>query len=232
VQATDGNFYGTTYEGANDGGAYAANGSGGTVFEITASGQLTTLYRFCTETDCTDGANPIAGLVQAADGNFYGITSFGGTNPNCAELGPPGCGTVFEMTPGGTLTTLYSFCSKTGCTDGAEPVQLMQATDGNFYGTTEFGGAQNNGTAFVLSLSLGPFAETVPTSGKLGEAVKILGTNLKGTTSVTFNGSPATFKVVSSTEIAATVPSGATTGPIEVKTPSGTLTSNVNFQVS
>jgi len=75
---------------------------------------------------------PFAGLVQASDGNFYGTTLYGGANNNN--------GTVFEITPGGALTTLYSFCSRSGCTDGQGPAAgLIQATDGNLYGTTTAG---------------------------------------------------------------------------------------------
>jgi hypothetical protein len=78
---------------------------------------------------------------------------------------------------------------------------------------------------------LGPFAETLPTSGKVGAAVMILGTDLTGATSVTFNGTAAVFKVVSSSEITTTVPTGATTGEVKVETPSSTLSSNVLFRV-
>ena len=89
----------------------------------------------------------------------------------------------------------------------------------------------DDGTVFSLSVGLGPFVETQPTSGKVGAAVKILGTNLTGATSVTFNGTAAAFKVVSSSLITATVPAGATTGKVQVVTPSGTLSSNVPFRV-
>jgi uncharacterized repeat protein (TIGR03803 family) len=79
-----------------------------------------------------NGAGPWA-IVQATDGNFYGTTYGGGVHGN---------GAVFRMTPGGTLTTLYSFCSLTNCADGEAPeAGLIQASDGNFYGTT-FGGDQ------------------------------------------------------------------------------------------
>jgi uncharacterized protein (TIGR03437 family) len=87
------------------------------------------------------------------------------------------------------------------------------------------------GTVYSLSTGLGAFVETLPTSGKVGAAVKILGTDLTGATSVTFNGVAATFKVASSSEITTTVPSGATTGTVKVVTPSGTLSSNVSFRV-
>ena len=77
VQATDGNFYGTTSSGG-------ANGDG-TVFKITPSGTLTTLYSFCSQSGCTDGANPDAGLVQATNGNFYGTTLDGGAEQAVAR---------------------------------------------------------------------------------------------------------------------------------------------------
>jgi uncharacterized protein (TIGR03437 family) len=81
-------------------------------------------------------------------------------------------------------------------------------------------------------MGLGPFVETLPTSGKLGAAVKILGTDLTGATSVTFNGTAAKFTVVSKSEIKTTVPTGATTGTVEVTIPKGTLKSNVVFRVA
>jgi uncharacterized protein (TIGR03437 family) len=133
VQGTDGNFYGTTAVGG------ASVSSGGTVFKITPEGTLTTLYSFCSLTNCADGANPHAGLIQASDGNFYGTTYVGGT---------PGVGTVFKITPGGALTTLHSFMG----TDGEEPEGgLIQASDGDFYGTTVNGGTNQAGTVFKIT---------------------------------------------------------------------------------
>jgi uncharacterized repeat protein (TIGR03803 family) len=129
IQAIDGNFYGTTSGGGSSG--------GGAVFAITPSGTLSTLYSFCSQFPCPGGAEPEAGLVQGSDGNFYGTTVFGG--PNC-DLDRVGCGTVFKITPAGTLTTLYSFCSQPHCTDGGWPEPgLVLANDGNFYGTTAAG---------------------------------------------------------------------------------------------
>jgi uncharacterized repeat protein (TIGR03803 family) len=158
-------------------------------------------------------------LVRATDGNFYGTTSGGGSS---------GDGTVFEITSGGTLTTLHSFQS----TDGAEPEGgLLQATSGALYGTTFEGGAPEDGTVFALGVGLAPFVETVPTTGKVGQRVLILGTNLKGSTKVMFQGRPAMFAVASNTLIKAFVPPGATTGTVTVTTPSGTLAGNLPFQV-
>jgi uncharacterized repeat protein (TIGR03803 family) len=169
--------------------------------------------------------DPAAGLVQATNGYLYGTTFSGGAR---------GYGTIFEVTLNGELTTLYSFCSQSGCTDGAQPfAALIQATDGNLYGTTAdgFGGPTNEGTVFSLSVGLEPFVETLPTSGKVGAAVKILGTNLTGATSVSFNSAAAAFTVVSPSLITTTVPADATTGKVQVVTPGGTLSSNVPFRV-
>jgi uncharacterized repeat protein (TIGR03803 family) len=139
VLGADGNFYGTTEAGANA----ACSGGCGTVFKITPSGTLTTLHSF----DSTDGANPEAGLIRATDGNFYGTTYAGGTHNNCTSVS---CGTVFKITPAGALTTLHSFDS----TDGANPIAaLIQASDGNLYGTTGSGGANFRGTIFKITTS-------------------------------------------------------------------------------
>lgn len=324
IQATDGDFYGTTWEGGTNG--------AGTVFKITAKGNLTTLYNFCAQTNCPDGSNPGAGLFQAANGEFYGTTSYGGANqagtvfrmsrsgtlatvytfcpqrPCTDGYEPQGTliqakgdfygttffggshneGTVFKVTPEGVLTVLYSFCAQTGCADGSNPADgVIQASDGNFYGTSSagvtrglnhgygtvfeitpegtlttlhtfdyyndgagplggllqatngtlfgtapIGGANLDGTVFGLSVGLRPFVETLPTLGKVGTKATILGTNLTGVTSVSFNGTAAKFKFVSSSEITTTVPIGATTGKVKVTTPKRMLASNVRFRVT
>src|ERR1022692_1187444 len=131
VQAANGDFYGTTAYGGND----ACPSGCGTIFKITPGGTLTTLYSFCSQSEsgCPDGAEPYGGLVQATNGDFYGTTSSGGANDNCEGLNHPlpGCGTIFKITPSGTLTTLYSFCSQSGCTDGQDPYGgLSQDTNG------------------------------------------------------------------------------------------------------
>jgi uncharacterized repeat protein (TIGR03803 family) len=93
---------------------------------------FTTLVNF----DGTNGADPgFMSLVQGVDGNLYG-TAYGG--------GASSYGTVFKITPGGTLTTLYSFCSQLFCADGSHPGALVQATNGDFYGTTVNGGADSS----------------------------------------------------------------------------------------
>jgi uncharacterized repeat protein (TIGR03803 family) len=157
--------------------------------------------------------------VQGSDGNFYGTTETGG---------PGGWGTIFKITAAGTLTALHDFQG----TDGFSPVGgLVQHTDGNFYGAASSGGAYNYGTAYKLSLGLTPFVRTVPALAKAGASVAILGTDLTSPISVTFNGTPAAITAVSPSAVIATVPAGATTGMVQVTTPSGTLSSNTAFQV-
>jgi uncharacterized repeat protein (TIGR03803 family) len=153
VQATDGNFYGATqWGGANDNCYLGGLVGCGTVFKITSSGTLTTLYDFCSQYsggNCTDGSAPVAGLVQATNGDFYGTTASGGLPPLDRAVGAGG--TVFKITPSGTLTTLYSFDPDEG--GEAPSAALVQATDGNFYGTTSLGGEGGSGTVFKITPS-------------------------------------------------------------------------------
>jgi uncharacterized repeat protein (TIGR03803 family) len=139
VLHSNGNYYGTTPLGG-------ANNSG-TVFQVTPGGALTVIYNFCSigGNACTDGSGPQGALVVGSDGNLYGTTYFGGTN---------NAGTVFKITTGGALTTLYSFCSAAGCTDGSNPFgALVQDGSGNLWGATFTGGNANNaGTLFKITM--------------------------------------------------------------------------------
>ncbi len=281
VQGPDGNLYGTTQEG---GATCPYSGGCGTVFRITPDGTLTTIYKFCSQTGCTDGVQPRTGVILAANGDLYGTTTFGGDSSSpcilggcgtifkitpsgtlvtlytfCKESGCPDggapsglveapsgdlygttladVGTIFKITPAGTLTTLHTFCAQAGCPDGEFPAELAQGTDGKFYGTTLNGGGSANctggcGTVFSLSTGESPFVKTRPLSGVVGEIVGILGYGLTGATSVTFNGTPATILYDAATVVYAKVPTGATTGKVEVVTPKGTLTSNMAFEVA
>jgi uncharacterized repeat protein (TIGR03803 family) len=213
LQAADGNFYGTTTLGGVR--------NGGTVFKMTPNFQVSILYTFLGKsTGSKDGSNPAAGLIQATDGNLYGATFGGGDN---------GMGTLFQISTSGAYKLLYSF---DGVTGKAPQGTLMQHTSGALYGTAQLGGANGLGTVYELSLGLGPFITFVRSIGRVGQKVGILGQGFTGTTSVTFNGLPATsFTVDSPTYLLATVPSGATTGPVVVTTPTGTLTSNRNFSI-
>jgi uncharacterized repeat protein (TIGR03803 family) len=264
VEGTDGNFYGTTdYGGSSNNCTLGC----GTVFKITSKGALTTLYNFCSKSNCADGSSPYAALIRGIDGNVYGTTEGGGTNyngtvfrmtakgalttlhsfDNADGYSPSGLvqgtdgnlygttqgggaiafGTVFQITTNGTLTTLHSFDDS----DGADPQSApVQATNGMFFGTTFFAGDGGFGSVYTLAMGLGPFVRTNPTSGNVGTKVTILGNNLADATSVTFNGTEATFKA-SGTYITTTVPTGANTGTVEVVTPKTILKSNVDFRV-
>ena len=277
VQASDGNFYGTTNQGGTNS---VCDGGCGTVFRITPAGALTTLYNFCSKKNCTDGTNPMAGVIQATNGDLYGTTFGGGKN---------GSGAIFKISLSGKFSVFYSFCAESSCSDGETPyAPVLQASDGNFYGTTNYGGVSGNGvifeitsakkltvlynfdsdnfgpvsplmqdtngtfygttfngganvdclnsggcgTVYSLSEGLGPFVKTEPSFGTVGSTVIIIGTNLTGTTAVNFDATAATFQVVSSSEITATVPSKAKTGIVSVTTPSGTLKTLVDFKVT
>jgi uncharacterized repeat protein (TIGR03803 family) len=230
VQASNGDFYGTTDSGGG------VNGHWGSIFSFSPStGILTSIHSFCSvNIDCSDGAYPESGLVQAVNGDFYG-TTYGGGNIL-------GYGTLFQVSRSGTLTTLYTFSGG----DGNYPYGLIESTNGTFYGPTAAGGAYSCftspgcGTIFNLSIvgeNFGPFVETQTTFGRVGDAVEILGTDLINASSVYFagtatvNGTPAVFTVASNYSIKATVPVGATTGKVQVVLPGSTLSSNVPFQV-
>jgi uncharacterized repeat protein (TIGR03803 family) len=133
TQGIDGNYYGLA-------GAGGTNGNYGTVFRVTANGVVTAVHDF----NVTDGDLPAWGMVQGLDGNFYGTTYVGGLELLC-------CGTAFKITPNGTFASLHTFCTQSTCQDGAMPGKLVQADDGNFYGTTESGGPRGGGTIFRMS---------------------------------------------------------------------------------
>ena len=200
IEATDGNFYGTTSGGGTGPGSGSCKGGCGTIFKITPAGSLTTLYSF----NLTNGAAPLAGLLQATDGNFYGTTDAG--SGGCQGGFPPGgCGTIFKITPAGALTSLYTFPPEAGTNNrygpgpGSNP--LVQAANGDLFGTLEVGGSTGNGIVYELSLGLPPLVlapAIAPTSGVLNGAsfqpgispgawITINGTNLSPQTGTWVN---------------------------------------------
>ena len=157
VQDRYGCLYGTTY-GNGYGATYFGNSNivNGSVFKMTTNGVLIWSVLF----SGTNGSHPRGGLIQGADGNFYGTTEYGGTNlNNYIGNGYDGCGTVFKITPDGVLTSLYSFGAITNShgwpSDGCNPYAALAAgADGNFYGTTYLGGTNNGagwGTVFKIT---------------------------------------------------------------------------------
>ena len=148
VADAKGGFYGTTLEGGSH--------QYGTIFHLTGQGKLSTLYNFCdSQANCINAYDNSAPqpLILGIDGNVYGITNTGGQYSYPCSAG--GCGTVFKITPQGEFSIVYSFCSLTNCADGGQPAGLIQASDGNFYGTTSLGGseASGGGTVFQLTTS-------------------------------------------------------------------------------
>jgi len=213
TQGMNGNFYGTTYQGGR--GICNDYGCGvGTIFGITRGGVFHTLYIFGKNDDTSDGAYPSGNLILANDGDLYGTTQSGG-----ADTCQAGCGTIFSLSRSG-LTTLHDFDGTDENPDGA----LFQATTGIFYGTTP-------GTVFSFDLGLQPFVTLIRDAAKANEMDGILGQGLTGTTNVSFNGTSASFKVVSDTLLKVQIPGGVTTGYVTVTTPTGSLTSNIPFYV-
>jgi uncharacterized repeat protein (TIGR03803 family) len=133
MQATDGNLY-------MGGGSGAYNK--GAILRLTPSGEFNVVYSFCSQRGCPDGSYPST-LILGSDGNFYGATESGGNRF--------GGGTVYKLTLDGTITTLYSFCTTNECPDGAAPGGIIQASDGNLYGTTSGAAIQDSGTLFRVS---------------------------------------------------------------------------------
>jgi uncharacterized repeat protein (TIGR03803 family) len=125
IQAADGSWYGTTH--------YGAGGVWGTVYKISPSGVFKSLVQ---------GFGHPSALTLGTDGNLYGTTLWPG--------GTKGGGTIFKITPQGTLNVLYNFAG--GSTDGWDPRGcIIQASDGNFYGTTYAGGTNNLGTVYKMT---------------------------------------------------------------------------------
>ncbi len=206
VQALNGDFYGALPSGG-------ANHRG-LIFRLTADGQYTTLYTFPT----TDNGDPTS-LILASDGHLYGTAAnFGGNSY------------IFSVTPAGQYTMLYSMNTN----DGICSCSLTQGSDGVIYGTAAAGGPHAGGTMFALGVGLPkprPQAlELAPPSGPAGTRVSIWGYNLLGPSSVQFNGVAATSVTGSGPQyVLATVPAGATSGPVTVTTPGGVSTTVGSF---
>ena len=210
VVGSDGNLYGTTTAGG-------ANNDG-VIFRITPAGAYTILVNF-DHTQPLLGYQAYAGLIAGSDGNLYGATIWGGTY---------GDGVIFQMTTAGAYSVLTSFDAPGG--DGAYATP-MQHSSGSIFGLTSRGGAVSNGVVYRFDTGLTPFVSLTNPVGLVGKPLGILGNGFTSTSSVTFNGTPASFHVLSTHFLTATVPSGET-GFVTVTTSSGTLISNKVFRVT
>jgi uncharacterized repeat protein (TIGR03803 family) len=216
ILGKDGNFYGAT----EFGGIFDGYAGYGTIFKITPSGKGTVLYSF-SSTDYA--AHPTAPLVQATDGNFYGVIS------GCAEFGCGGRNDIFKITPSGILTVLQEF---TGANGSYPYSPLIQDTNGTLYGVAQQGGPVNGGVLFSEDIGAAPFCSLQSTSGKEGAQVGILGQGFSSSSVVKFGGTAAsTIVLTGTTFITATVPAGALTGSVTVTTGSTTLTGRQTFNV-
>jgi uncharacterized repeat protein (TIGR03803 family) len=210
IQALDGNFYGTTI----GGGTYGD----GTAFEIGEKGGVTVLHDYSSASFYAD-----AGLIQGTDGNFYGVVEYSTVNYS---------GTIDQITAAGTYTEVGDLPN-----DGENfpDWPLIQHTNGSFYGVTypfDESYYDNYGSIYSFDNGLGPFITFVGAQGEVGSTVQILGQGFEGTSSVEFDGVPATsFSVLSNTYMTAVVPEGAISGLVTVTTPKRLLTSNKNFTV-
>ena len=264
--ASDGNFYGTTSGGGKLG--------GGTVFKMTAAGQLTVLHDFPSKGK-KEGIQPMGGVIEGDKGQFYGVTFSGGASNlgtvfalkqtgkvqilhsfsvadsmafPCDSLtiasdrnfygeaaackdGKCEGSAIFEVTSKGVFKLLHTFSPTTDGTMASSP--LLLDTNGSFYGLTETGGPNGGGTAYSLNTGLPPFASLSPSSGAIGNTINIYGQGFtKKGTNVSFKGVKADFQLISANYLQAVVPVGATSGPVKVKTPGGTLQSIQTFTVS
>jgi len=209
IQASDGNFYGVAVEGGSL--------NQGVAFKMTPGGNVNVLHDF--SSTAADGNEPVGGLVQATDGNFYGTLASGAAGTE---------GSMYRLTPAGVFTKLHDFRGPSGSFPQST---LLQHTSGKLYGTTTQGGNYGSGVIFEYDAGLAPFVTFLNVYGQVGAKVDILGQYFAAGSTVSFNGVPAQNPVIHSTYIEATVPAGATTGFITVTTTKGTLKSNRPFIV-
>lgn len=206
MSASDGNLYGAFQQG----GRYFR----GSIFRLTPQGQMTTIIEF----PASGPASPDA-FMQADDGYTYGST---------AEI--PSY--LFRFNP--KAPKLDVFYQMSG-SDGTCACLLVQGSDGKFYGVAPSGGINGTGTIFTFDVGLKPpkpaLSLMYPTRGGPGTRVLLWGKNLLGTTAVSFNGTPAIFGVTAPQSVFASVPAGATTGPITITTPNGSYTTGGSFPI-
>ncbi len=243
IQGRDGNFYGTTAYGGYQKNHCIAGGCG-IVFKLTPDGTETVLHRFTAT--AKDGEFPEGdGLVQAADGSFYGTTlgnPYGegfGFVPLCVLGGSTdfSCGTVYRIDRLGRFSNVALFGTGDGATGLFPHASMILARDGNLYGSTFSGGGYGPGTIYRVLLDpstpIIAIDSLTPAGGPPGTTVTVSGVGFTGATQVTFgNGTapePVPFTVDSDTQITTTVPADAQTSAIGVTSPRGTTFSNTPF---
>jgi uncharacterized repeat protein (TIGR03803 family) len=207
TQGADGFLYGTAQ--------YGGTAGLGSVFKVSTKGVFTPVHSF---KGPPDGEGPVAGLLAASDGNFYGTTFSGGASTNCTF----GCGTIFEITSAGVYKKLFDFTGESGPQPGAEPyTTLMQHPNGTLYGLTMEGGLSNDNKGVFYSLTPVKLSVLLCCNRffSLDEPVNIYGVNLDEVLSVTFGGgAQAQFQQVSPNYLTASVPSDAIDGRVVVTT--------------
>jgi uncharacterized repeat protein (TIGR01451 family) len=226
IQATDGNFYGTTYFGGTFGQGICATDGCGTVFRMDPAGNVTVLHSF----EYSDGRNPRGVLLQGSDGNFYGTTENGGASDY---------GTVFKMDPAGHVTTLHTFTPNAPNGGGHPWAGLIQATDGKLYGTTYFGGSENKGVVFRLDVGLPPPSADLTITKSASPDPVTAGNNLTYSMTVT-NGGPSSATAVTLTDVlpatvafvSATASQGSCIGTSTVTCSLGTVTNLASASVT
>jgi uncharacterized repeat protein (TIGR03803 family) len=210
VAGADGNFYGTTTAGGST--------NAGVIYSLTPAGVFTVLVDF-DSVHPKAGYQAFAGLIAGANGQLYGATIWGGTY---------GYGVIFSMTTEGGYTVLYNFDAPHG--DGAYATPI-QHTNGDIFGMTNRGGVDHKGVVYSFTHAFAPFIKLNRSIGLVGSTVGILGKGFSNASSVEFDGTPASFRVVSDTFIIATVPAGET-GFVRVNMSTGDLVSSSVFHVT
>jgi uncharacterized repeat protein (TIGR03803 family) len=212
IQGSDGNYYGCT----DVGGLF----NWGTAYKVTPKGVYTVLHHFGA-TGSTDGVNCQVALVQATDGNFYGVQPLDLVHKK---------GVIFKLDVHGAYSVLYYFDGTVGATPTSA---LFQNTNGLLYGLTQSGGIGTPSQGVIYSFNIGaaPFARLELTSGQAGSSIGIFGQGFHAATGVTFGGVAATFTALGDNYMTVTVPSGGKSGSVVVSIPSGNLTSNKTFKL-
>ena len=212
LQGPDGNFYGMTASGGVGGGSSGF----GAVYKITPQGQVTILHRFNDGSVPYDGELPAGDLILGLDGNYYGMTQHGGSNPTLQDFGT-GEGTLFRITPQGAITILHSFADGSVLSDGQSPLAgLIQGSDGTFYGTTNLGGSNGSGIVFKFAPGLPVITSALTANGTVGLPFSYQTTALNSPTSYSATNLPDGLVIDPATGVISGVPTTVETNTVVV----------------